>query len=343
MTQSRQDFAELGAIAEEINTALRAAGRIGSATRVIALEPAGVDGFGMVGSVCRLKFRYAGPPGPATAVLKRPAVAFPHSTTFANAEARWYREDMPYRSGIHAPKVLAQGENWLLLEDLGDAGFVRQLTGCTPAQAAIALDEIATLHARWRPGSTAQPPGWLQALGASAPTRFCRTWLEAYGGHWPEELEGVPSLLVDRIDELTDILSSGPVTVLHGDFHCQNMAFGGDGILRLVDFQFVQQGAAMIDVARFLATSLTTATRRGTEHDLLRRYCLKRAALGVPEPDPDIELTTLRAALLWNLAMPLALHVMQIMTQDKSWPVSLPMLTRCMDAVRDWNARAVLE
>jgi hypothetical protein len=345
MIRSQQPFAVSGVTAEQINAALHAAGCIGAATRLIALEPTSVDGFGIVGTVCRLKFRYTGPAGPATAVLKRPAVEFSESATFARAEARWYREDMPYRSGIRAPQVLAEGErdeNWLLLEDLGDAGFVRQHAGCTPAQAAIALDEIAALHARWWQGDTAQPLGWPQVLARSAPTRFCRTWLEAYGSRWPDELGEVPLLLIERMDELTDILSSAPLTLLHGDFHCQNMTFGADGILRLVDFQFVQQGAAMVDVARFLATSLTTATRRATEHGLLRRYHVRRAALGIPEPDPEVELITLRAALLWNLAMPLALRVMQIMTQDKSWPTCLPMLARGMAAARDWNAHAVL-
>ncbi|MBE9376560.1 DUF1679 domain-containing protein [Saccharopolyspora sp. HNM0983] len=69
--------------------------------------------------------------------------------------------------------------------------------------------------------------------------------------------------------------------------------------MRLVDFQFPQRGAAMTDVARFLATSLTTATRRAAEYDLLCRYRGRRAALGVPEPDPDTELT-LEAVHDWN-------------------------------------------
>lgn len=145
------------------------------------------------------------------------------------------------------------------------------------------------------------------------------------------------------MDALTDIIGRAPATVVHGDFHCQNISFDESGAARLIDFQFVQRGAAVLVVARFLATSLTTEVRRAEERDLLRRYHLRRAALGAPEDEPDAELTALRAGLLWNIAMPLSLHVRRVMMQGRPWPEKFPILTRCLDAARDWDALAVLD
>lgn len=83
---------------------------------------------------------------------------------FGEVEAQWYRERLAERSGIRTPRLLAEHrDGWFLLEDLGDRGFVRQLTGCGVAQAGAALEEIAVLHAR-RPRTTC-PDGYAHRMG----------------------------------------------------------------------------------------------------------------------------------------------------------------------------------
>lgn len=54
-----------------------------------------------------------------------------------------------------------------------------------------------------------------------------------------------------------------------------------------------------------------------------------RVVTNPPAPDLDIDIAALRAGLLWNVAMPLSLHVRRIMTRGGTRPVSLPMIGRC--------------
>ncbi|MGH3784843.1 MAG: phosphotransferase [Pseudonocardiaceae bacterium] len=331
-----------------ITRALRNAGVLGSRGRVVQAEACEVGGSGLVGTVQRLQLKYAGQAGPASVVIKCPSVDFADSAVFALSEVRFYGERVPEQTGLRVPQVYAceidegGGTSWLLLEDLGDDGFVPQLAGCTPTQAELALDEVAKLHARWWNDSSSDMPGWLQKPEASVTSAFCYRWLRSYPGEWPEALGDVPRQLIKHFGVVAERLARTPRTIVHGDFHCQNMAFGPGSSVRLIDFQFVQQANGMFDVGRFLATSLTTETRREIESGLLRRYHACLDDLGADGHGFDESLDDFRAALVWNLTTPLALHVMKIMTQDRSWPAELPMLRRCLQTMEDWDALAIL-
>ncbi|MGH3719725.1 MAG: hypothetical protein ACRDRI_12990 [Pseudonocardiaceae bacterium] len=56
----------------------------------------------------------------------------------------------------------------------------------------------------------------------------------------------------------------------------------------------------------------------------------------------DESLDDFRAALVWNLATPLALYVNKILTQGGRWRGELPILQRCLQAIEDWDALTVL-
>jgi aminoglycoside phosphotransferase (APT) family kinase protein len=76
----------------------------------------------------------------------------------------------------------------------------------------------------------------------------------------------------------------GPKTVQHGDFRTDNLLFDGRGgavPMATVDWQMVTIGAAALDVAYLLTTSLTTEDRRTHERDLLDAYLERLCELGV--------------------------------------------------------------
>jgi hypothetical protein len=294
---------------------------------------------GMVGSVVRVLLTYpAGQPtGPASLILKTPAVALAESAELTAAEVSFYGA-VGTTPEVNAATVYAAGiePTFLVLADLGEAGFVRQIDGCTPVQARKALRHVARMHAAWW---DALPPqlSWLQTPNTSIVTAFCRRWLHAYDRRWPDELEGVPELVVRDLDRIAARLAGRPHAVIHGDFHSQNLCFGSGDSVVMVDFQTVQRGSPLLDVARFLATSLTTQTRRQVEAELLDDYreTLERLAIRIAETE---FFRDLRAGLLWNLVMPLALHVQGILTAGEQWPPTLPMLRRCVQAAIDWEA-----
>jgi aminoglycoside/choline kinase family phosphotransferase len=285
---------------------------------------------------------------PRSIIVKHSSPEFTDSGALALAEARFYRERVPESAGVRVPRVYhcaideESGTCLLLLEDLGDAGFVRQLHGCAPGCAALALAEVSRLHGHWWNREPPASLGWMRAPVDAEISAFCGRWLRAYTGDWPAVLGETPYLLVRNFDALAERLSRAPRTVVHGDFHCQNMAFRGTEAVTFIDFQFVQWATAMFDVGRFLATSLTTETRRAVEADLLRHYHDRLAEHGVVGYGPAESADELRVALVWNLATPLALHVRGILTQGAQWRGELPILQRCVRAIEDWDALSVL-
>lgn len=333
--------------------ALRHGGRLGSDGQVTAVRSGPIGGFGLIGRVDRVCLDYSGEAGaaPASVIVKRPSLNLTDSRALALTEARFYRERISRSAGIHSPEIYCCAIDeeretcLLLLEDLGDDGFIRQLRGCTAQHAALALAEISRLHGLW--WNREPPPSldWLRAPIDTDAFRFCRRWLRAYEGDWPEALGEIPRRLVSSLDALAEQLSCPPRTLVHGDFHCQNMAFSSawaNPAVTFIDFQLAQRATAMLDVARFLATSLATSARREVETDLLGRYHDHLASHGVTGYGPTESTHDLRLALLWNLVMPLTLHVREILTQGAQWKEELPILQRCVRAIEDWDALSAL-
>ncbi|MGH3719729.1 MAG: aminoglycoside phosphotransferase family protein [Pseudonocardiaceae bacterium] len=332
---------------------LRNGGWLGPDGRVAGLRVGRVGGAGLVGTVDRVWLDYSGTAGsaPESLIVKYPPAGSADSSTLALAEARFYRERVHESAGVRVPTVYhcaideVAGTCLLLLEDLGDGGFVRQRDGCDPARATLALDEVVRLHGHWWNRDLPAGLNWVRDPVDAEISTFCLRWLRAYTGDWPAMLGEVPRLLIAHFDALAERLSRAPRTLVHGDFHSQNLAFGGDDAdptVTLIDFQFVQRATGMVDVARFLATSLTTETRRAVDADLLRHYHARLAEYGVTGYLFDESLDDFRAALVWNLATPLALHVKEILTQGGRRRGEFPILQRCLQAIEDWDALTVL-
>lgn len=327
---------------------LQRSGRLPADGRVIWVRPVPLSGSGLVGKVSRWELTYAtaDATGPASLIVKESS-SFPESAQFAEVEARFYQDLLPTYAGVGAPEPIATGRDQtsgrtvLLLEDLGDAGFVRQFDGCSGEQAKAALRHLAAFHAQWWGRALPSDTTWLRTPGNSLVGDFCRRWLRAYTGEWPASLGDVPSKLVAGFDRIAERLATAPLTVVHGDFHSQNVRFGGPGDdhpVRFLDFQFLQQACGAVDVARFLATSLRTEVRQELDSALVKQYYEHLLEHGVEDYDFDRCVADIRAAMLWNLATPLALHVLLIMTRNGSWPARFPILERCIAAIDAWGS-----
>ncbi len=174
----------------------------------------------------------------------------------------------------------------VLLEDVAPARQGDQVGGCSPDEAALALEELALLHApRWGDPSLAGL-SWLHeggrdrgaGLGAIL-AMFLPGFLERYGARMtPEVVELIPRFLtvMDRYGAGGD----APSTVLHGDFRNDNLMFGLDRVV-VLDWQTVSLGAALSDVSYFLGGSLLPEVRRAHERELVKLYSDRLAGLGV--------------------------------------------------------------
>jgi hypothetical protein len=172
------------------------------------------------------------------------------------------------------------------LEDVAPAHQGDQMGGCSIAEAAAALDELALLHApRWG-DSTLSSLGWLQAggrdrgagLGAIL-AMFLPGFLERYESRLtPEVVELIPRFL--SVMDQYGVGGESPPTVLHGDFRNDNLMFGLDRVV-VLDWQTVSLGAALSDVSYFLGGSLLPDQRRQHEENLVRTYLDRLGSLGV--------------------------------------------------------------
>jgi hypothetical protein len=285
-----------------LTSALHAAG-VGRAARVVDVTRQGV-GTGQVATNvrCRLTWDRAAPDAPASVVVKLPSDDPVSRATGAaqqcySKEVEFYRQVAP-TVAIRTPRVWlcdiddAGQEFFLLMEDVTPAEQGDQLTGCTVAQATLALDEAAKLHApRWGDPSLAALPFLGDALenrGAMFQSLYEAVWpgfRDRYGARLAPELLAVTERFGPRVAEWVRG-TEGPLTVAHGDFRLDNMLFGtGPGAppLAVVDWQTVTRGLGTADAAYFLGAGLLVEDRRTHERDLLRGYWEALRSRGVTD------------------------------------------------------------
>ncbi len=288
--------------AEWISQVLRAGGALPEG-RVVLLrgEPIGT---GQVGRNVRfrLELEGAGPDTPRSLVgkfISTDPVSRATGITQNNyvREVAFYR-DVAHTVGIRTPRCYyaaiepSTSEFALIFEDLAPAEPGDQIRGCDADTAALALEELAKLHApRWNDPALAGLE-WLTRTGPESGlivqalyTTLWRGFAERYG----EALDAPSLALAERLGgSLAAWMdgAEGPRTLVHGDYRLDNMLFGteaGGPPLAVVDWQTVGHGHAVADAAYFLGAGLPTEARRAHERDLLREYHQRLCAAGVED------------------------------------------------------------
>jgi len=193
-------------------------------------------------------------------------------------EIAFYRNLAPLVGGSLPACHLAaydEAEGWftLVLEDIADATQGDQIAGCTPAEAEIALRELARLHA---PVLNDLSVGTREYLNLENPinqglmTMLLPGFLERYADRVaPEHAE-----VCRRFVEVADAWAADrrpPLGLVHGDFRLDNLLFTAD-TCTVVDWQTMGWGPAMMDASYFLGGGLSVADRREHEERLVRVY-----------------------------------------------------------------------
>ena len=284
---------------EWLTAALHGAGR-GAGAKVVSLT-ADVVGTGQMGRNVRfhLSWDRAVDDAPKSVVGKFPSPD-PTSRATGAAQGAYAKEVEFYRQlaptlDIRTPHCFfaaidADGASFvLLLEDISPAAQGDQIAGCGIDRAALALEELAKLHApRWCDPALAE----LEFL--FGPAERGEMMQEIYQAVWP----GFAARYADRLEPEVLALSErlGPaigrwvagydrrLTVVHGDYRLDNMLFGaGPGAppLAVVDWQTVSRGVGAADAAYFLGAGLSVEDRRRHERELMRGYWEALTSRGV--------------------------------------------------------------
>ena len=197
---------------------------------------------------------------------------------------------------IPSPKMLygefrPRGSTFILvLEDLEHMAVYDQITGPSPSQARLAVQTVAKMHAHyWNKPEEMAGLFDTRAMVFSRLTQLIYRASTKKAIERTEELTSVESrrLMQDygpRLAGLQNSLSEGNVTLTHGDFRIENLFFSQgepNEEISVIDWQACGIGAALYDIAYFLAGSLPIDVRRQLERELIGTYHETLCAEGV--------------------------------------------------------------
>lgn len=291
---------------------------IGAEVRSVELDQIGA-GIGVSSALYRAR---CDGDGPASVVVKLPALdeAAVFTSTMLRMyirEVRFFDElaaDSPIRvPACHFGAVDEETSSFVVvMEDLGGMRVVDQNAGMELADAERAVDELARWHARWwGEARLIAERGTAVALDdpiypAVLPLVFGEGWekLQAELDDIAEPIRRVAPGWSDAMPTMLRSLATGPTTLTHGDYRADNILFGDDGSLALLDFQLIGVGSGAYDLAYFVTQSLDAAVAADHEKALFRRYAEALVAAGVPESETTQLWDDYRTAALFCLAYP---------------------------------------
>jgi aminoglycoside/choline kinase family phosphotransferase len=344
-----------------LSEVVRAARLCGEA-RVVACEPT-IVGTGQMGTSVRYALSYdrAAPDAVQSVVCKfASADATSRSTGVAlrtyEVEVNFYR-DVARTVDIRMPAChfaeidLATGEFVLVLEDLAPCVQGDQLAGCSIEQAALAMTELAKLHApRWNDPALASLE-WLGRNSTEESFAFSEMllpqllpgFLERYGSRLEPAQVELAELLMRNIGRFVRE-RPGPRAVQHGDYRLDNMLFGtaaGGAPLAVVDWQTVVWGPPVFDASYFLGAGLPVDERRRHERELLRLYHDALVARGVAGYSWDDCWTDYRRYAFGGFLMAIGASMMVVQT-PRGDEMFMTMLRRHGAQIVDLEAREFL-
>ncbi|WP_067899789.1 phosphotransferase family protein [Nocardia vaccinii] len=213
------------------------------------------------------------------------------SGAFRN-EVRFYR-DLATTVRVPVPRAHASvvsesgSEFLLLLDDLAPAQQGDQIAGCTVPQARAVAVAAAALHGpRWCDETLLREPG------LALPTEADRDLMEsvlapmttAFRNRFADRLTAPESALLDWLEATAGKWLVAPIeqfALLHGDLRVDNIMFGPEDAVTVIDWQTITPGHPLRDIAFLLSTSLTVEDRRAAEQGLLADYHEALLAHGV--------------------------------------------------------------
>lgn len=321
------------------------------------VEVAEVDvvaiGTGQTGATYRVSARYATDPGdlPQTFVIKLPA----QDDTVRDRVVIGYRSECAFYSSVvdrvqvPTPRCFYSEitddamDFALLLADQAPAVQGDQLIGCGEAEARLAVNALAGLHA-----PTWCDPAWLDFPGIAF-GRPDEAGAAGMGEVAKMSADITLEKLGDRmsaVDRDTFSAAMGVITpwllseydrfaLLHGDYRLDNLLFDPDRTrVSVVDWQTLGVGLPTRDLAYFTATSLNSRLRAGIEAALVADYHQALQAGGVSDYDRetcwrDYRLGVLQAPLISALGFAFAAAT------ERGDDMVLAMLSRGCQAIRE--------
>ncbi|MDJ0785180.1 MAG: phosphotransferase [Myxococcota bacterium] len=332
------------------------------AARVVDFDATDV-GTGQVGRNVRfaLQLEGASEATPGSLVAKFPSDD-PVSRATGVAQGNYLREVRFYRELVHTVDIRTPACHYaafdpdtsnfvLVMEDMAPAVQGDQIRGCDVDQAALALSELAALHApRWNDPALGEI-AWLQR-GSEDSANLLQVLYGSVLGGFRERYEArldaeAIALIQDFAPKAGAFVRAGfkgPRAVTHGDYRLDNMLFGegsGAAPLAVVDWQTPGLGHPAGDASYFLGAGLLPEDRREHERALLAHYHRELEKRGVSGYDLETLHADYRTFAFGGVVM--AVVASMIVGQSKRGDdMFMAMASRhCAHAI-DWDSLAAI-
>ncbi len=258
-------------------------------------------GHGKLGDNVRYALEYEAAPetAPSSVVAKLPA-ADPTSRASSAAQGFYRREVCFYREiapripmrtpAIYTALVHENGTDYvILMEDLSPARPGDQIEGCDVDRAELAIREAAKLHGPLFEDQRLAEFDWV-FQNTPEGSQLGQAILQVM---WPQFCERFTSLTPEARamgDQFVGAFANwanqyaGPRSLVHADYRLENLLFGnaeGGPPIAVVDWQSIQYGCPLADVAYFLGGGLSIEDRRAHERELVELYRGEMARAGV--------------------------------------------------------------
>lgn len=289
------------------------------------------------------------------AVVCKITSAIPQAIEMAGAAQVYARECAVYEFLGENPPLATPRAFWrkvsddgrginLVMEDLSErtrAGD--QIAGCSVAEAHAVAAELSKLHAASWGDPRLEGASWLQdrAGGAAESAQGYAAAAAEYRNRFtgrlaPAVLDAIDAF-VPRMEAAIRTAAQGE-TLVHGEPRVDNVMFEDtpDGPRAwLIDWQFATKASPMLDLAYFLAGSLTPDDRRACENALIEASV---ATVGKVAPEWTLE----RARADYAAALPIALQftvgaIMAMPSTEHNDRLLMTLAERNVAALKDWK------
>lgn len=268
-------------------------------------------------------------------------------------EHRFYTEVAPKIRSTRIPRCVHSGTDpfVLVLEDLAPALPGDQVTGPTPDQARIVIDNAAALHAEWMNRPELFGYEWMPDLNDPSTGMVAQlfpvgwpTFLARYADSLPERVLRWCEAFVPKIVDWIHTYDDWPVTLIHGDFRLDNMFFDHRGDMTLIDWQLAMRAPSTTDLVYFLGTNLPTETRRAMTDELIDRYCvgLRRGGVASEWADKNLIMKGLTEGVLFYCTSFAASILSLDQANERGAALMDSLVRRAFSAADDLDAGALL-
>lgn len=306
---------------EWLTTVLRERKVISTAT-VSSIDVKPMLGKGLSSQLVRIKVSYVDHNAEApTSIIAKFSTADPEARGIYRMarnyerEVRFYDEiadtiALPTPKCYYSQFVEESADHILLLEDLSPAQPGDVFEGCSVELAQEIIRDIAVFHAQWWEDSTLKEKDWLvfpqmPEIANAVYGQYVQGFLDRVGEYLPDEIVEITNTLKTQAGAVVRYLDNPGYTIIHHDFHLDNLMLDLDGQTNkfaVLDWQFVQLGRGIFDIAWFLSSSVKTEDRRSNEMHFLRMYHDLLVENGVNNYSFDEMLVDYKLTLIYSFA-----------------------------------------